>query len=362
MTLKEHIDDIHKGLEAGQYGNEAAVSQGVVLRLLGALAWPTFNTQVVAPEYGVEGTRVDFALCHPLSKPLVFVEVKQVGKIEGVEKQLFQYAFHTGVPIAILTDGREWHFFHPSGQGDYKERRVYKLDLIERDSEDSARRLNRYLDYQSIRRGDAVRAIEEDYRNVSRQRQVATRLPEAWDKLVEDADEFLVDVVAEKVESLCGYRPTDEQVLNFLKNLESKIESGVEVPSSPLVQGDPARAISIARKTNRGHSRQQKAKASPRRFIVIMPNNETVESATAQETFVEVLLKLIEMLGEEQVIDADERGSCISTAPLRSGVQGRPYGNYFISTNHGTAAKKRLLDRVAGHLGVQLRVDIIEKS
>ena len=221
MTLKEHIDDIRKGLEAGQYGNEASVSQGIVLRLLNILAWPTFDTQVVIPEYGVEGTRVDFALCHPPSKPLVFIEVKQVGKIEGAEKQLFQYAFHTGVPIAILTDGREWHFFHPSGQGDYRERRVYKLDLVERSSEESAERFSRYLNYESIRTGEAVKAIEEDYRDVLQQRQVSTRLPEAWNKLVEDGDEFLLDVVAEKVESLCGYRPTDEQVLDFLKSLEN---------------------------------------------------------------------------------------------------------------------------------------------
>ena len=228
MTLKEHINDIRKGLETGRYRNEAEVSQGIVLRLLNVLAWPTFNTQVVSPEYGVEGTRVDFALCNPPSKPLVFIEVKQVGKIEGAEKQLFQYAFHTGVPIAILTDGREWHFFHPSGQGDYRERRVYKLDLIERDSEESADRLSRYLDYASIQKGEAIKRIEEDYRNVSRQRQVATRLPEAWNKLVEEADEYLLDVVAEKVENLCGYRATDEQVLDFLKSLERKTESGVE--------------------------------------------------------------------------------------------------------------------------------------
>ena len=76
MTLKEHIDDIRKGLEAGQYGNEASVSQGIVLRLLNILTWPTFDTQVVIPEYGVEGMRVDFALCHPPSKPRVFIEGK----------------------------------------------------------------------------------------------------------------------------------------------------------------------------------------------------------------------------------------------------------------------------------------------
>ena len=113
---------------------------------------------------------MDFALCHPPSKPIVFVEVKQVGNIDGAERQLFEYAFHEGVPIAILTDGREWRFFHPTAQGDYRERKVHEMDITENDSEKIAERLNRYLNYKSIRTGEATKAIEEDYRNVSRQR------------------------------------------------------------------------------------------------------------------------------------------------------------------------------------------------
>ncbi len=220
MILKEHIDDIRIDLRKEVFVNEASVSQGIVLRLLHALGWPGYNTQVIIPEYPVEGGRVDFALCHPPLEPLVFIEVKQVGQIEGAERQLFGYAFHEGVPIAILTDGREWHFFQPSGQGNYRERRVCKLNLIETESEESSGRLNRYLNYQLIRTGEAISAIEEDYRNVSRQRQIETRLPKAWSELVEEADESLIKVVVKKVESLYGYKPTGKQVLNFLKSLK----------------------------------------------------------------------------------------------------------------------------------------------
>ena len=78
-----------------------------------------------------------------LRKPIAFIEVKQVGQSEGAERQLFEYAFHTGVPLAILTDGREWNFFLPAEQGDYGERRVYKLDIVERDISECISRLNR---------------------------------------------------------------------------------------------------------------------------------------------------------------------------------------------------------------------------
>ena len=222
MTLEEHIDDIRDKLEKGELPpNEAAVSDDIVRRLVHELGWPRYQSQIVYPQYPVQGGIVDFALCHPASEPRVFIEVKQVGNIEGAEEQLFRYAFHKGVPIAVLTDGREWHFFYPIGQGDYGERKVHELDLIKENSEESAKRLKRYLKYESIHTGKAVEAIKEDYDQVLQQRQVATRLPKAWSKLVEGADEFLLDVVAEKTENLYGHRPTNEQVLNFLKKLST---------------------------------------------------------------------------------------------------------------------------------------------
>ena len=362
MTLKEHINDIRESLEKGELPpNEAAVCDDIVRRLVHELGWPRYQSKIVYPQYPVEGGKVDFALCHPPSEPCIFIEVKQVGKIEeaDAEEQLFRYAFRRGIPIAVLTDGREWHFFYPIGQGDYRERKVHEINLSEGDSEMSAERLNRYLNYESILTGEAVEAIKKDYEKVVQQRQVATRLPEAWSKLVEEADEFLLHTVAEKTESLCGYRPADEQVLSFLKSLKRETESDRKVSPPPSAQQNLAKGVSTRGPTAWKPSRQRRAKAPSPRFIVTMPDGEAIERPTKLDTFVDVLLKLIEMLGEEQVIGADEEGACISTAPLRPGVQGRRYGNYFISTNHGTEVKERLLNRVAARLGVELRVEIV---
>ena len=116
MTLENDIEDIRAGIQAGRFVNEAAVSQGIILRLLQALGWPAYHTQVVCPEYALEGRRADHALCHPSSKPIAFIEVKQIGQSEGAQRQLFEYAFHIGVPLAILTDGQEWNFFLPAAR------------------------------------------------------------------------------------------------------------------------------------------------------------------------------------------------------------------------------------------------------
>ncbi|GIK56081.1 MAG: hypothetical protein HND44_01630 [Chloroflexi bacterium] len=230
MTLDQHIEDIRAGLRAGRFSNEASVSQGIVLRLLHALSWPAYDTQIVCPEYALEGRRVDFALCHPPGKPIAFVEVKQVGQSEGAERQLFEYAFHTGVPLAILTDGREWNFFLPGEQGDYGERRVYKLDILERDVSESVSRLTRYLKYDAIVSGAALSAAREDYRNVSRERQIKDTLPEAWRKLVEEEDDLLLEIIADRVENLCGFKPDPDTVAKFLKDQVATRAHGIQLP------------------------------------------------------------------------------------------------------------------------------------
>lgn len=236
MTLTEHIEDVRAGIKAGRYGNEAAVSQGIVLRLLQALGWPTYDTQVVCPEYSLSGRRVDYALCHPSNKPVAFIEVKQIGQSDGAERQLFEYAFHVGVPLAILTDGQEWNFFLPAEQGDYSERRVYKLDVVERDVTESGTRLDRYLSYVHISSGAAIAAAREDYKNVSRGRQMLGTLPEAWAKLVAEEDELLLELVADKVESLCGFKPDVDTVARFLRenvSLRSSSQNSAQGPRTP---------------------------------------------------------------------------------------------------------------------------------
>ena len=193
--------------------------QGIIQRILQALNWNVFNPRIVTPEYSVSGGRVDFALCHPADKPIVFIEVKQIGKIEGAERQLFEYAFHQGVPMAILTDGAEWHFFLPAEQGNYDDRRVYKLDLLEK--RDRKKLLNASIDILIIKIFVMVKSIEnarKDYKNVAKEREINRTLPEAMLKLINDCDELLVDLLKEKVESLCGYSPNEDIVINYLKN------------------------------------------------------------------------------------------------------------------------------------------------
>src|SRR5215213_2853476 len=215
--VKEDLLDIRAGIKAGRYVNEATVSQGIVQRLLNTLGWPVYDTEIVAPEYSLGSRRADYALCHPPREPVILIEVKQVGQSKGADRQLFEYAFHKGVPMAILTDGQEWNFFLPTEQGDSSERQLYKLDISERDPQQAESSFKRYLEYDAVRSGQAIEAARSDYRNAARKRQAQRTLPDAWAKLIESEDELLIELVADKVEDLCGVRPDLDAVASFLR-------------------------------------------------------------------------------------------------------------------------------------------------
>lgn len=246
MSLEDDIEDIRAGIKAGRFSNEASVSQGIVLRILNALGWPTYDTQVVCPEYSLEGRRVDFALCRPGGQPIAFVEVKQVGQSEGAERQLFEYAFVKGVQLAILTDGQAWNFFLPGEQGDFGERRVYKLDIGERSVAECVARLARYINYDDMVSGKAIQAARDDYKDVARDREMKVNLPRAWTKLVSEEDDLLLELVADQVQSLCGYKPDLDTVATFLRD-ELTLRSSTfgfvtqppRTPASPLAAKPP---------------------------------------------------------------------------------------------------------------------------
>lgn len=334
MTLKEHIDEIRDNLTKNVFTSEALVSVGIVQRLLNALNWPTYTPQVIIPEHSVgKGERVDFALCHPPSMPRVFIEVKQVGQIdEDAEEQLFKYASRENVPIAVLTDGREWYFFYPSGLGGYDERRVFQLNLIESDLEESAECLSRYLDYEAIRTGTAIKTIENDYREISVRRQIEY----VWGKLLQQESD-LVELIAKDVENLHGYKPSGEQVLNFLKEL-ARVESHPNEIRHPPVPMETPRTL----------------KKSSTRLVVTMHDGERIDNPVAVDTYAEV----IEKLGLEQVEKIQP--ALLSTSNDYSSY--RKKGRYYINTHSSTDQKKKYLENLAETLGVRLLVDSVPKN
>ena len=255
MPLETTLTDIRARLRQGKFPNEQAISQGIILRVLQELGWDTWDTTVVWPEYQTGQGRADFALCHPPSKPAVFIEVKQPGKAEDAVRQALQYAFDTGVPFIVLSDGRTWNFYLPAEKGSYEDRRIYKLDLFERPATEAAERLDLYLSRARVESGEALEAARKEYRSQNRRSQARDAIPEAWRELVEKGDEPLVELVASAVESKAGVRPEDDDVAEFLAALRKPVtvdapRSNASQPTSPVARrpapqrtaGEPSRS------------------------------------------------------------------------------------------------------------------------
>ena len=200
MALDEAIERIKEIITAGGLPNEYAVTTGAVLPMLAALDWPADNPIVVYPQYNVRGKFVDLALFNfNGGSPFAFIEVKRGGGLSPQgEEQLFDYAYREGVPLLVFTDGQKWDIYLPSGQGQYTERKVRSLDILADDVEFCSHYLTRYLSHGVVQRNAALQNAWDDYRENVQLRRINEILPRAWNQLLEEPDDMLVDLLAER--------------------------------------------------------------------------------------------------------------------------------------------------------------------
>lgn len=235
---------IKHGLSHNLYPSEKAVSTSIVIPILRALGWDDANPTEVVGEYTNPRGRVDYALFTRQGSANVFVEVKAVGRSQDADRQLFEYAFHDGTPLAVLTDGRLWNFYLPGQHGSYEERRVYQIDMVERSADEIAERLHRYLARDRVASGAALEDATTDYRTGTRSRVALATLQRAWAELLADPPEELIEALATHTEALCGHRPGAAAVMTFL--LERLPSSDPVSPAKRQARRQPPVSVSLA--------------------------------------------------------------------------------------------------------------------
>jgi hypothetical protein len=149
--------------------------------------------------------------------------------------------------IAEQLERDEWSFYLPAGQGSYNDRRVYKLDFLERSTDECCRVLIRYLAFDRVKSKDSIADARKDYETASQERTAADNLYPAWKKLVEEGDDLLIELLIEKTQTLCGYGPTPEQATKFLTSLfavaqQPKTQTKVPQSSAPAQTNPPINA------------------------------------------------------------------------------------------------------------------------
>jgi len=220
-TVKQNLDSSNNA-----YPNENSVSIQIVIPTLNHLGWNTTDPCVVIPEYPVKNLRVDYALVigEISPTPKCIIEVKAVGKVDA-DEQLFQYAFHTGVSLAILTDGREWRFYLPMMHGAYRERLVRTFDFSSGNDKETADGIRQLLSYENTKSGKSIQSAKQ----ISDERKQVTiakkKISDAWETLTAGADAIFVEFLIEETSRICGYPPRREDVIGFLNNMRPTRES-----------------------------------------------------------------------------------------------------------------------------------------
>ena len=298
--MEDIIRDIQTKIQQNRFPNEASISQGIVLRIIRALGWNVDDIDVVWPEFSTGTQRADFALCHPAGKPLVLIEVKQSGTMNvQAEEQLAAYAYREGVPLVILTSGQDWHFYAPYGPGQFSDRRIYRLDLLERTPEEADDRFRRYLSFSAWTSGQANLAVQEDLREMLSKQETRRKLPEAWEALLSEPDPQLVELLTAQLEKQTGSEPPKGEVVAFLRShavnpvplsrpsQPSSVRSRRPSPKAPQPRIAP---------TSGGRTRNTNSDASIRLWI----EDEEVPVVSHRDRFVKVLEHLASK--DEQIL------------------------------------------------------------
>lgn len=240
VTFVRHVRD---GLERSAYPKEAAVRAQIVVPILEQLGWPVHDATKVRHEYSLklkDRTRsVDLALCVPASdSPRCIVELKAPDQAEG-DEQLFEYAFHAGAPIALLTNGGIWRFYYILAGGTYNERLVRTLDLRRHPPEKASEALERYLSYPNTESDKASDYAREDLSKRINRDKAKKKIPDAWRHLIQhDSEKRLAKLLIDVTASISEYAPVESDVVDFLERLRPS-EGAPSSTLGRIVDGSP---------------------------------------------------------------------------------------------------------------------------
>ena len=234
-ALLAFVRRVQDGLARHAFQSETAVRSQIVLPILERLGWDIYDTAVVNHEYPLkvrDGTRrVDLGLLVPGRGLHWIVELKAVGQSQG-DEQLFEYAYHAGAPLALLSNGERWRIYITYRPGSYEERLVRTLDFANQSPDDIVAALHRYLSFDHTASGKAADYARADLEKNANRNRARKKIPEAWRRLVAGGeDERLVDLLVEATSRLSDYAPTKEDVADFLHHLhpstdEREVRSG----------------------------------------------------------------------------------------------------------------------------------------
>jgi hypothetical protein len=200
--------------------SEEHTKLSIILKVLAITGWDVFDPEEVKSEYCVGEGRVDYAL-RPQAigqNSKVFIEAKRVAEqLEPHERQLVSYATTESVRLAILTNGITWWFYLPLEVGNWDQKKFWTIDVIEQEPAQAAEKFIEFLSKCAIDSGEAITKAEAVFKDRKKDSDTSMALPLAWNRLIESADDALVNILKERAEKRCGYEIDSEAIVRFFE-------------------------------------------------------------------------------------------------------------------------------------------------
>ena len=274
----EFIRSVRDQLVRDIFQTEAAVREMIVLPVLEHLGWPR-NPLYIRPEHSLGNLKVDYGLMISESNSNLrcIIEVKALGHLANADRQLFEYAYRAGAPIAVLTDGKQWMIYLSIGGGEFQEKLVRTFDFTKHDSEEIAKGLDRYLSFDNTCSEQARRNAEHDRDERITKDMAKKQIPVAWENLLKANSDRLINLLIEETAKFSEYPPARSDVEEFLHNLEN-----AEFKPKPK----------IARRKKPEHQQPEKApKKSDNeiRFVLLGEKYTEVRAVNAYVRIIEIL-------------------------------------------------------------------------
>lgn len=225
--------------------DEAAIKQAVILKILSLLDWDPFDVDEVQPESEAGSGRVDFSLRHDNRNKVVLLVQKGAKNFPVHQDKLLGDAANGEAEMAILTDGLAWWLFLPLVAGLADEKKFHVIDMKEQSAEEIAENLEAFLSKDNVTSGRSLKRAETIYETRQRNLLIEAHLPKAWQKIINEPEKWLVNLLADVTKELCGYKPERERVEEFLaKEVQAKADMKhvlrAETPPSPPAQAEKA--------------------------------------------------------------------------------------------------------------------------
>ena len=246
--MKKLVEFITKIQSDDRFGtfDEAAIKQGIVLKVLSLLDWDPFDVDEVQPEYEIQGNRVDFCLKQQKANK-VFILVKRNDKdFTKHQDKVLSFCVQGKVPIGILTNGLTWWFFLALVQGSAEEKKFLTIEMGNQKAEEASETFENFLTKENVVSGEAEKAAEDIYTARQRDFFIKETLPKAWAQIMSDPKKWLADILGSVTEELCGYHPDREGIEKFIS---SKFKEKVDLESlvQPKIEAQPQPAKAAVR-------------------------------------------------------------------------------------------------------------------